>query len=41
MVDLYLDSNVFLFAALDTGRNGDDAKALLRLVRDGSIKAAR
>lgn len=40
MIDLYIDSNVFLFAALDTGKAGDDAKALLRLVSDGKIKAA-
>jgi predicted nucleic acid-binding protein len=40
VVDLYLDSNVFLFAALDTGKTGDDAKALLKRVSDGSIKAA-
>ena len=39
MIDLYLDSNVFLFAALDTGKLGIDAKALLRRVSDGKIKA--
>jgi predicted nucleic acid-binding protein len=37
---IYLDSNVFLFAALHKGDTGNHAKALLKGVQSGALKAA-
>ena len=36
---MYLDSNILIFAALDNGQRGADAIKLLRMIRDGHIKA--
>ena len=36
---MFLDSNVLLFAFLDKGQMGDDANELLRMVRDGRLRA--
>jgi hypothetical protein len=36
---MFFDSNVLLFAFLDKGQLGEDANELLRMVRDGSVKA--
>lgn len=36
---IYLDANVFVFAALNTERVGDGARTLLRRVQDGKLDA--
>ncbi len=36
---IYLDSNVFIYAALQTGREGDWCRELLRRVADGREEA--
>ena len=40
VICMYLDSNVLIFAALDNGQFGSDANKLLRMVREGQIKAS-
>ncbi len=37
---IYIDANVFIFAALNTERMGDAARALLRKVQEGKLEAA-
>jgi predicted nucleic acid-binding protein len=37
---MFLDSNVLLFAHLDKGQSGEEANELLRMVRDGRLRAA-
>ena len=37
---MYVDSNVLIFAALDSGRIGADANRFLRLIREGRIRAS-
>lgn len=37
---MYLDSNVFIYAAMDKSDAGAEARALLKLIREGRINAA-
>ncbi len=37
---IYLDANVFIFAALNTERMGEEARRLLRKVQEGELVAA-
>lgn len=40
MPDMYIDSNILIFAILDEGRLGADANTFLRRIREGEIKAS-
>ncbi len=37
---IYLDANVFISANLDLGKEGEDARSLLRRVQSGRVRAA-
>jgi predicted nucleic acid-binding protein len=37
---IYIDANVFVLAALNTERTGNEARALLRRVQEGDLEAA-